>query len=105
MRTSRSISIGLRAMSGTSGWAARSSRATTRAFLPGTNVMRITYDAATDPDLAPLFTTTCRRPGRGSAASATYAGSAEDLLAKQKMIRVGRACPDSASSAAWAPIP
>jgi len=58
-------------------------------ILPGVNVMRITYDAATDPELAPLFTTTSAQTGKKISRFCHICQNVDDLLAKQKMIRTG----------------
>jgi aromatic ring hydroxylase len=58
-------------------------------ILPGVNVMRITYDAAQDPDREELFTTTSQFTGEKISRFCHVCQNADDLLCKQKMIRTG----------------
>src|SRR5450759_2603098 len=58
-------------------------------IVPGVNVMRITYDAASDPELKDLFTATCPDTGKKISRFCALCQSSDDLLKKQKMIRVG----------------
>jgi 4-hydroxyphenylacetate 3-monooxygenase/4-hydroxybutyryl-CoA dehydratase/vinylacetyl-CoA-Delta-isomerase len=58
-------------------------------IMPGINVMRITYDAAADPELKDLFTTTCPETGKPISRFCALCRSTDDLLKKQQMIRAG----------------
>lgn len=58
-------------------------------IMPGVNVMRITYDAAADPELKDLFTTTCPETGKSISRFCALCRSTDDLLKKQQMIRAG----------------
>ena len=58
-------------------------------IVPGINVMRITYDAATDPELKDLFTTTSPETGKPISRFCALCRSTDDLLKKQQMIRAG----------------
>lgn len=58
-------------------------------ILPGVNVMRITYDAAEDPEHEALFTATSQFTGKKISRFCHVCQSVDDLLTKQKMIRTG----------------
>jgi aromatic ring hydroxylase len=58
-------------------------------IIPGINVMRITFDMASDPKNAELFTTTSQYTKRKINRFCNVSDSVEDLLNKQKMIRTG----------------
>jgi 4-hydroxyphenylacetate 3-monooxygenase/4-hydroxybutyryl-CoA dehydratase/vinylacetyl-CoA-Delta-isomerase len=58
-------------------------------IIPGTNVMRITFDMARDSERKQLFTATSQYTGDKINRFCHVSSSVEDLLTKQKMIRVG----------------
>ena len=58
-------------------------------IMPGINVVRITYDMASDLDHSGLFTTTSHYTGANINRFCHVSHSVEDLLNKQKMIRTG----------------
>ena len=58
-------------------------------IIPGINVMQITFDMASDPENAALFTTTSQYTKRKINRFCNISHSVEDLLNKQKMIRIG----------------
>ncbi|MFC2018057.1 4-hydroxyphenylacetate 3-hydroxylase N-terminal domain-containing protein [Chloroflexota bacterium] len=58
-------------------------------IIPGINVVRISYDMASDPEKSDLFTTTSHYTGEKINRFCNINHSVEDLLTKQKMIRTG----------------
>ncbi|MFC1925507.1 4-hydroxyphenylacetate 3-hydroxylase N-terminal domain-containing protein [Chloroflexota bacterium] len=58
-------------------------------IVPGINVVRISYDMASDPENSDLFTTTSHYTGEKINRFCNVSNSVEDLLTKQKMIRTG----------------
>lgn len=89
MRTSEEYVECLRAMKPNVRMAGEIVRRDDPRIMPGVNVMRITYDAATDPELEDLFTATCPDTGKKISRFCALCRSGDDLLKKQKMIRVG----------------
>src|SRR5512139_1549073 len=89
MRTSAEYVENLRAMKPNVRMGGETVRRDDPRIVPGVNVMRITYDAANDPELEDLFTTTCPESGRRISRFCALCRSSDDLLKKQQMIRAG----------------
>lgn len=89
MRTAAEYVECLRAMKSNVRMAGDTVRRDDPRIMPGINVMRITYDAAADPELKDLFTTTSPETGKPISRFCALCRSTDDLLKKQQMIRAG----------------
>ena len=89
MRTSEEYSESLRAMKPNVYMRGEAVKRDDLRLISGTNVMRITFDMANDPQYDGLFTATSHYTGEKINRFTNIFHSPEDLLKKQEMIRIG----------------